>query len=76
MDSVPIGQAVLRRVVDKLGGIGAASVRMGVRAEVIAKYLDGTMLVPDVILLRAVDVVLEEPQTIQTGSQPFQRIQP
>lgn len=49
---------------------------MGVRAEVIAKYLDGTMLVPDVILLRAVDVVLEEPQTIQTGSQPFQRIQP
>ena len=75
-DCIPIGQAVLQKVVDRLGGIGPASVRLGISASLIAKFLDGTIFVPDTVLLRAVDVVLDEQPSIPTGSQPFQRAQP
>lgn len=73
---IPLGRAVLERVIDKLGGIDAASARLGVSAALIAKFLDGSILMPDAVLLRAVDLVLDEEPTIPTDSKPFQRTQP
>ena len=61
----------------KLGGLYAAAVQLGVPYGVISRYLDGTTPVPDVVLLRAVDIVLEEFQQSPSGaSQPFDRSQP
>ena len=74
-DSIPIGQAVLQKVVAKLGGVYAASVRLAVPPSLITRFLDGTSPVPDDILLRAVDIVLEEFQQDHPAgaSQPFDR---
>ena len=76
VEYIPIGQAVLQKVVDRTGGIGPASARLGLSTTLIAKFLDGTIFVPDTVLLRAVDVVLDEQPSIPTDSQPFQRIRP
>jgi hypothetical protein len=71
---LPIGQAVLQKVVEKLGGLYAAAVQLGVSPRVISHYLDGTTRVPDALLLRAVDIVLDEFQQSPSGaSQPFDR---
>ena len=48
--------------------------RLGVSAALITKFLDGNLRAATV-LLRAVDVVLDEEPSIRTGSQPFQRTQ-
>ena len=57
-----------------VGGPYAAAVQLGVSAAFIRHYLDGTAPVPDAVLLRAVDIVLEEFQRSPSGaSQPFDR---
>lgn len=77
LDSFSLGRAVLQKVVEKLGGIDPASARLGVSAALITRFLDGTILMPDTVLLRAVDVVLnDEEPSIPTDSKPFQRTQP
>lgn len=72
--SIPIGQAVLRKVVAKLGGTDKAAERLGVSPGIVGRYLDGSAPVPDTVLLRAVDVVLDEFQQAPSGeSKPFSR---
>jgi hypothetical protein len=39
----------------------------------MSRFLDGTMPVPDNVLLRAVDIVLDELHGRIAGSQPFSR---
>jgi hypothetical protein len=74
LDKIPIGQAVLRKVAKRVGGIQAAAVALRVTPSAISQYLDGTLLVPDDVLLRAIDIVLDElPMIINNGSQPFNR---
>lgn len=68
MDSIPIGQAVLQKVVAKLGGSFAAAVQLGVEPSFLDRFLDGTTPVPDVVLLRAVDIVLDDLHGLATGS--------
>jgi hypothetical protein len=68
LDSIPIGQAVLQKVVAKLGGSFAAAVQLGVEPSFLNRFLDGATPVPDVVLLRAVDIVLDDLHGLATGS--------
>lgn len=71
LQSIPLGRAVLQKVIHKLGGIDAASVHLGVSVALLARFLDGTLSMPDAVLLRAVDVVLDEQPRIPRGSWPL-----
>ena len=71
--SISIGQAVLQKVVAKLGGVDTAAVQLGIEPSLMSRFLDGTMPVPDNVLLRAVDIVLDELHGLIAGSQPFSR---
>jgi hypothetical protein len=72
--TIHVRQAVLQKVVAKLGGVFAAAVQLGTKPTAIKHYLNGTLPVPDIVLLRAVDIVLDEfPQDVVGASQPFNR---
>ena len=58
MDSITVAQAVLQRVVAKLGD--AAASQLGVTQAAFALFLNGTEALPDRVFLRAVDIVLDE----------------
>ena len=62
MDSITDGQAILQKVVAKLGD--AAASQLGVTQAAFARFLNGTEALPDGVLLRAMDIVLDEPQHI------------
>ena len=55
-------------MVAKLGGSFAAAVPLGVEPSFLNRLLDGTTPVPDVVLLRAVDIVLDDLHGLATGS--------
>jgi hypothetical protein len=78
LDPISIRQAVLQRVVAKLGGTYAAAVQLDVSPLAIRLFLNGAAAVPDAILLRAVDIVLDEfdRHEVSGKSQPFNRSQP
>ena len=77
MDTIPVGRAVFQKVVAKLGGFYEAAQRLGVPHALVSRYLDGRSPVPDAILLRALDIVLDEFQQDPWGaSQPFNRSDP
>jgi len=59
MKSKSIGQRVLERAVHKLGASQLAS-RLRISELALDAMLTGLATVPDVILLRAVDVVMDE----------------
>lgn len=73
---VPIGQAVLLKVVAKLGGSYVAASQLGVSQWALERFLEGTVPVPDPVLLRAVDIVLDDLQVRPADSQTFRRVQP
>ena len=69
-----IGQAVLRKVVQRLGGIHTAAVALAVSPSDITRYIDGTLLAPDDVFLRAIDLVPDDLPVILSGSsEPFNR---
>ena len=75
MEFITVGQAVLSRVVAELGGIETAAARLRLPRHVLNGFVDGTVAVPDIILLRAVDIVLEDqqqaaPPVVTLGSSP------
>jgi hypothetical protein len=59
MAAPTIGQQVLERVVRKLGGPEQAARRLGVSATLLERFLKGGTPVPDAVLLKAVDCVLD-----------------
>ena len=75
VDTLRVGQAVLQKVVAKLGDRAAS--QLGLTQAALTRFLNGTESVPDRVLLRAVDIVLDEFQQAPSGkSQPFDRSQP
>jgi hypothetical protein len=48
---------VLARVVEKLGGVEKAAVRLGISATLLDRILRGTIPLPDQLLLKAVDLL-------------------
>ena len=61
VDTIPVGLAVLRKVVAKFGTVQAA-VRLRISPFTIARFLSGRAPVPDIILLRAVDLLPDKMQ--------------
>jgi hypothetical protein len=77
MDFITDAQAVLQRVVAKLGD--AAASQLGLTQAAFARMLDGTEALPTHVLLRAVDIVLDEFQHVPSGEsrpRPFHRTEP
>lgn len=54
-----VGQEIIARLVNKLGGIDKAARRLGIRAGLVQRFLDGSVQVPDQVLLKALDFVNE-----------------
>ena len=52
-----IGQEVIARLVTKLGGVEKAARRLGIRPGLVQRFIDGSMQVPDQVLLKALDFV-------------------
>ena len=75
MDFITDAQAVLQRVVAKLGD--AAASQLGLTQAAFVRMLECREALPTHVLLRAVDIVLDEYQHIPSGeSQPFNRTEP
>ncbi len=75
MDSITDAQAVLQRVVAKLGD--AAASQLGLTQAAFARLLNGTEALPTHVLLRAVDIVLDEFQPVPSReSGPYSRTEP
>ncbi len=75
MDSITVGQAILQKVVAKLGD--AAASQLGVTQAAFALLLNGTEPLPTRVLLRAVDIVLDEvPHVPSEKWRPFNRADP
>jgi hypothetical protein len=53
------GQQVLARVVEKLGSVEHAAARLGVSATLLQRLLSGTIALPDQLLLKAMDLVVD-----------------
>lgn len=54
-----LGQRIMVKLVNKLGGVNAASRALGIGPGVIMQFIEGKRQVPDSILLKAVDYVLD-----------------
>jgi hypothetical protein len=58
--SAHVREVVIQKVVDKLGGVYSAAEALGVGPEIVRLYLAGRWPVPDTVLLRGVDIVLDQ----------------
>lgn len=54
-----VGQEVIARLVTKLGSVEKAARRLGIRPGLVQRFLDGSVQVPDQVMLKAIDVVNE-----------------
>ena len=55
-----LAQRLIVKVVNKLGGIEMAATRLEVSPSLLMRFVEGTMNVPDAVLLRVVDYLLDE----------------
>ena len=51
---------MLQAAAETVGGDEALAERLGIRQKVLALYLENRRELPDALLLRAVDIILEE----------------
>jgi hypothetical protein len=51
---------LLRAASDIVGGEDALAERLGIGKTLFSKFAQGTLELPDVLLLRAVDIILED----------------
>jgi hypothetical protein len=65
-----VGQEVLARLVARFGGPDQAAARLGITDTLMGHLLSGALPVPDSILLKAVDVFLEDMPPRPPRSQP------
>ncbi len=57
------GREVMVRLVRKLGSVELAASRLGIRPGLVQRFIDGLVKVPDNILLKALDLMSESPET-------------
>jgi hypothetical protein len=60
LDSILLGQAVIQKLVAQLGGTLAVAVALAVSQATVERYADGSKPVPKVLLMRAVDLVVDD----------------
>ncbi len=68
-----VGQEVISRLVKKLGGVEMAAVRLGMRPGLVQRFIDGVTQVPDSVLLKALDLMIDADspvQALQAESKP------
>jgi hypothetical protein len=68
-----VGQEVILRLVKKLGGVEIAAVRLGMRPGLVQRFTDGLAQVPDSVLLKALDLMVDTDapvQALQPDSKP------
>jgi hypothetical protein len=66
-----IGQRILVKVVNKLGGLEKASLELDIPSRILMRFIEGKVSVPDAILLRAMDHVLDETSARVPPATPF-----
>jgi hypothetical protein len=74
MDTIPVGQAVLQKVVATLGGAAMAAECLGITPTLVSRFLDGKIPVPDGVLLRAVDIVLGHPEELPARARSLRSV--
>jgi len=60
METVRVGRRVLARAAAKLGGVESLAERLEISQRLLQYYITGREPVPDVLFMRAIDVILEE----------------
>lgn len=68
-----VGREVISRLVKKLGGVELAAIRLGMRPGLVQRFLDGVTQVPDSVLLKALDLMVDTDapvQALQPKSKP------
>jgi hypothetical protein len=60
MDTVRVGRRVLARAAAKLGGVEPLAAYLKIGQRVLQYYITGREPVPDALVLRAIDVILED----------------
>lgn len=63
-----IGLKLLRTAAEMVGGDKTLASRLGIGEKVLTKYLAGNLQLPDLLLLRAVDIILADRQSRLAGS--------
>jgi hypothetical protein len=64
MDNARLGRLVLAKAVDRLGGLAESASRLEIDPALLQLYIDGEAPIPDAILLRAADQILEDLPTL------------
>jgi hypothetical protein len=60
LDSILLGQAVIQKLLAQLGGTLAVAVALAVSQATVERFADGSKPVPKVLLMRAVDLVVDD----------------
>ena len=60
MTTIQIGRHILAKAAAKVGGVEVLAERLGLSTRLVNAYITGRERVPDVLLLRAIDVVVED----------------
>jgi hypothetical protein len=66
----PTAPRLLQAACEFAGGIGPLAQRLGIRQPMLAKYMSGAFPLPDAILLKAVDMLLEERSSASSAELP------
>ena len=71
---MPIQKAsrqILAKAAVKIGGAEVLASRLEITARVLKMYLEGDQEIPDSVLLRAIDIIVEDlPQALPDASDP------
>jgi hypothetical protein len=60
LESIPLGQAVMQKLVAQFGSALAVAGALAVSQAAVERYADGSKPVPNVLLMRAVDLVIDD----------------
>lgn len=75
MSTQDVGRKVLARAAAYMGGPEALAAKFQISPRVLQYYLTGSEQIPDALLLRAIDVILDQlppvPATPPTASKPL-----
>lgn len=63
-------RAILARAAAKLGGVVELGARLDVSHRLLEHYIKGTEPIPDGLLLRAIDLIMEQPPDSPPSDRP------
>lgn len=72
METAKAARHLLARAAVRLGGVDALASQLEISQRVLTLYIDGHEAVPDSLLLRVIDVILEDLTDQNTSEHPGQ----